>query len=77
MKALVGAFNQEKAVVGALSVIVKTDCGTDGSFYSTRRNPGGWTVLGSGTTANCVACAAPLPAAVVAVSSLGSRGTQF
>ena len=33
MKALVGAFNQEKALVGAFSVIVKTDCGTDGSFY--------------------------------------------
>ena len=31
MKALVGAFNQEKA----FSVIVKTDCETDGSFYST------------------------------------------
>ena len=28
MKALVGAFNQEKALVGAFSVIVKTDCGT-------------------------------------------------
>ena len=26
---------QEKALVGALSVIVKTDCDTDGSFYST------------------------------------------
>ena len=24
-----GAFNQEKALVGALSVIVKTDCETD------------------------------------------------
>ena len=35
MKALVGTFNQEKALVGASSVIVKTDCGTDGSFYST------------------------------------------
>ena len=35
MKALVGAFNQEKALVGAFSVIVKTNCGTDGSFYST------------------------------------------
>ena len=34
VKALVGAFNQEKALVGAFSVIVKTDCGTDGSFYS-------------------------------------------
>ena len=37
MKALVGAFNQEKALVGAFSVIVKTGCGTDGSFYSTTR----------------------------------------
>ena len=35
MKALVGAFNQEKALVGAFSVIVKTGCGTDGPFYST------------------------------------------
>ena len=35
MKALVGAFNQEKALVGAFSVIVKTSCETDGSFYST------------------------------------------
>ena len=35
----VGAFNQEKALVGASSVIVKTDCETDGSFYST--NHGG------------------------------------
>ena len=35
MKALVGAFNQEKALVGAFSVIVKTGCGTDRSFYST------------------------------------------
>ena len=35
MKALVGAFNQEKALVGAFSVIVKTDCATDGSFSST------------------------------------------
>ena len=36
VKALVGAFNQEKALVRAFSVIVKTGCGTDGSFYSTR-----------------------------------------
>ena len=35
---LVGAFNQEKALVGAFSVIVKTDCATDGSFYSTSPN---------------------------------------
>ena len=38
MKALVGAFNQEKALVGAFFVIVKTDCETDGSFYSTSLN---------------------------------------
>ena len=31
MKALVGAFNQEKALVAAFSVIVKTGCGTDGT----------------------------------------------
>ena len=35
MKALVGAFKQEKALVWAFSVIVKTDCEADGSFYST------------------------------------------
>ena len=35
MKALVGAFNQEKALVGAFSVIVKTDCETDGLVHST------------------------------------------
>ena len=40
MKALVGAFNQKKALVGAFSVIVKTDCGTDGSFYSTSADTG-------------------------------------
>ena len=34
MKALVGAFNQEKALVGAFSVIVKTDCETDGGVPS-------------------------------------------
>ena len=28
-------LNKEKAPVGAFSVIVKTDCETDGSFYST------------------------------------------
>ena len=31
MKALLGVFNQEKALVGGFSVIVKTDCETDGS----------------------------------------------
>ena len=30
-----GAFNQEKALVGAFSVIVNTDCETDGPIYST------------------------------------------
>ena len=35
MKALVGAFNQERALVGAFSVIVKTDCETDGALHST------------------------------------------
>ena len=35
VKALVGALNQEKALVGAFSVIVKTNYGTDWSFYST------------------------------------------
>ena len=35
VKTLVGAFNQEKALGGAFSVILKTDCETDGSFYIT------------------------------------------
>ena len=35
VKALVGAFNQEKALEGAFSVIVKTGCGTDGSICGT------------------------------------------
>ena len=39
MKAVVAAFNQEKALVGSFSVIVKTDCETDGSFYSTTLFP--------------------------------------
>ena len=34
-KALVGAFNQEKALVGAFSIIVKTDFETDGALHST------------------------------------------
>ena len=41
MKAVV-AFNQEKALVEALSVIVKTDCETDGlsaTLLSTRDTP--------------------------------------
>ena len=39
MKALVGAFNQEKALVKASSVIVRTECETDGSLH--RTIPGG------------------------------------
>ena len=37
VKALVGALNQEKALVGAFSVIVHctTGCGTDGALHST------------------------------------------
>ena len=35
VKALVGAINQEKALVGAFTVIVKTDCETDGALHST------------------------------------------
>ena len=35
MKVLVGAFNQEKALVGAFSVIVNTGFGTDGALHST------------------------------------------
>ena len=35
VKAQVGTFNQEKALVGAFSVIVKTGCGTDGSICGT------------------------------------------
>ena len=31
MKAVVATFNQERALVGAFSLIVKTDCETDGS----------------------------------------------
>ena len=35
VKALVGTFNQEKVLVGPFSVMMKIDCETDGSFYST------------------------------------------
>ena len=38
VKTLVGAFSQEKALVGAFSVIVKTGCGTDGALHSTSYN---------------------------------------
>ena len=42
VKALVGAFNQEKALVGAFSVIVKTNCETDGALHSTTHNMPIW-----------------------------------
>ena len=45
MKALVGAFNQEKALVGAFSVIVKTDCETDGALHSTTPDPAEYLVM--------------------------------
>ena len=35
MKALLGAFYQEKALVGAFSVFEKTDCETDGAVHYT------------------------------------------
>ena len=47
VKALVGAFNQEKALVGAFAVIVKTDCETDVSLHSTNTNTraaAGWSL---------------------------------
>ena len=50
MKALVGAFNQEKALVGDFSVIVKTGCGTDGALHSTRGVVQCGAVHGSGAT---------------------------
>ena len=36
VKAVEAAFNQEKALLGAFSVIVKTDCETDGALHSTK-----------------------------------------
>ena len=35
LKALVGGFYQEKDLVGAFSVIVKTDCETNGALHRT------------------------------------------
>ena len=35
MKGVVAAFNQEKALVGAFSIIVETGRGTDGALHST------------------------------------------
>ena len=38
VKALEGSLTQEKALEGAFSVIVKTDCETDGALHSTNNN---------------------------------------
>ena len=46
---LVGAFIQEKALMGAFSMIVKTDCETDGSFHCTTEEAEGGSSLGPGT----------------------------
>ena len=39
MDSVVGTFNQEKALVGAFSVIVKTACGTDWALHSINADP--------------------------------------
>ena len=44
---VVGAFNQEKALEGAFSVIVKTGCGTDGALHSTNLSSGPGAVTGN------------------------------
>ena len=43
-KSSLKTFNQEKALVGAFSVIVKTGCGTDGALHST--SPGRYARVG-------------------------------
>ena len=53
MKVLVGSFNQEKALVGAFSVIVKTGCGTDGALHSTSQEPGCRMMGGAGPPYCC------------------------
>ena len=62
MKALVGAFNQEKALVGAFSVIVKTDCETGGSFYSTNEDQ---PVDGQGLLGDQTVCLHPVLGSLV------------
>ena len=42
MKELVGAFNQENALVGALSVIVRTDGSFAALIMAVRRQEGRW-----------------------------------
>ena len=82
MKVLVGAFNQEKALVGAFSVIVKTDCEIDGSFYNTTQDtapgrvehsPGQWSVVPGASGAQPGAGGA-WPRAVVSGPPLGGAG---
>ena len=59
MKALVSAFNQEKALIGAFSVFVKTGCGTDGALHTTTLCPAQVRLVRGGVagpTLQCVAC---------------------
>ena len=48
MKAVVAAFNQEKALVGAFSMIVKTD-GSSAALLVTTSSSMGWSLV-------CVVC---------------------
>ena len=45
------SFNQEKALVGAFSVIVKTGCGTDGALHSINQDHSRTSHPGHGVTA--------------------------
>ena len=56
MKVLEGAFNQEKTLVGAFSVIMKTGCGTDGALHSTIMNKCAWLPSAAVASARAVLC---------------------
>ena len=75
VKALVDTFNQEKALGGAFSVIVITDCETDGSFYSTSHDARGGEVCrggGGGAVFNIyIHCSLPL--IIEVLSTTGHR----
>ena len=64
MKALVGAFNQEKALVGAFSVIVETDCETDGALHNTDCYPAAAPQLGGVTVRPIINLCPAIPVAV-------------
>ena len=76
MKALVGAFNQEKALIGAFSVIVKTDCGTDGSLYST--SPGVWplTMIGIRSRSHLL-CARVISPHMQTLASVAPESSEY